>query len=157
MHCKCALECEYKIVNLEQHVCHHDMSVCSLLEDRAVTIWTTVDWDRYWQPNEYSTAMHIHKPATGRCSHRTSAVHPLCAMGKRCIWAQECIVSLRARVKIIARHIHSARIRVTLQKMNVAHLRCPQKDKNYYAPSPRPVWNLFYFSFPTRSFLEYRT
>lgn len=73
MHCKCALECEYKVVNLEQHVCHHNVPVYLLLDvgGLAVTIWI-VSWHWYWQSNEHPTAMHIHKPTTGRCSHSTS-------------------------------------------------------------------------------------
>lgn len=79
MHCKCVLECEYKIINLEQHVCNHNMSVCLLLKDWLLQFGRLlIDIDIGNQTSIQPQCTYIHKPATGRCSYRTSAVSTLC-------------------------------------------------------------------------------
>lgn len=150
MHCKCALECEYKIINLEQHVCHHN--VCSLLNAKgpAVTVIWTVGWHWYWQLNEHPTAMHIHTPATARCSHRTSA--PLYAMRKMLH------LSTRAHCVECSRKNHcpalySARIRVLWKSYETSlctkrHIYCTYNRKKREIIMVRLKFILFLF--PTR-------
>lgn len=142
MNCKCALECEYKIINLEQHVCRHN--VCSLLDVRgpAVTVIWTVGWHWYWQPNEHPTAMHIHKPATGRCSRRTTARIHFMQGGKYCTryalsTRVHCAVSnsCKNHCPMYTRHV--------LWKCYETLLRTTVKREK----SLRSVWNSFCFYF----------
>jgi len=82
-----------------------------MLEDRPLQFEQSVDIDIDSQTSIQPQCIYI--------SHwEMSASHfypHLYAMGK--LHLQRCIVSHRARAKIIARHVHSARIRVALRKM----------------------------------------
>jgi len=122
------------------HTSLHNAFVCLLLDvgGPAVTIWTA-SWHWYWQSNEHRKPQRIY------ISHwEMSTSHFYSYLLYTKLHLQRCIVSRRARAKIIAWHVHSYSRRIEENEMLYIYVvRKKRKIIMHYHHG----WNSFCFYF----------
>jgi len=120
-----------------------------MLEDRPLQFGQPVDIDIDSQTSIQPQCIYI---SHWEMSASHFYPHLLYAMGK--LHLQRCIVSRRARAKIIARHIHSARICVALRKMKCYTFILSVKREKLLCATIMAQLKFILFFFLIRSFLN---